>query len=399
MPMSMICGLLVLASGWTPLFDGKTLDGWRELNGTAKYSVENGEIVGRTVKGSPNSFLCTDKLYGDFELQLEVKTDKALNSGIQIRSMSVGGYQNGRVHGYQVEVDPSSRAWSGGLYDEGRRGWLRDLSLNTEGRKAFQNGRWNKYRIVAKGDHFQTWVNGVPTVDTHDSLTRFGFIGLQVHQADQDGLEVRFRNIRIKDNGLPWITPPKGVKWQLKTEADKANFVKERDGSPCPWAWTGESIVTGGTGDIMTKDTFGDCRAHIEFMTDENGKEGQENGNSGVYILRSYELQVLNSAPRAPADNECGGFYAIKAPDYAMAFPAGVWQTYDIEFHAPKWNGTQKAADAWTTIYHNGTMIHNHLVLPHETASGVKERPAERGFRLQDHGNKVQYRNIWIQRL
>lgn len=394
----MLLAALVLAPvQWTPLFDGKTLDGWKQLNGTASYKVEKGEIVGRTVAGSPNSFLCTDKFYGDFELELEVKTDPSLNSGIQIRSMSVPGYQNGRVHGYQIEVDPSDRAWSGGLYDEARRGWLQDLSKNPKGQKAFKNGQWNKYRIVAKGDHFESWVNGVKTADHHDGMTRYGFIALQVHQAEKAGLEVRWRNVKIKDLGIPTLAPPKDGKWWLKTEADKVNWVAERDGRPCPWEWIeGGLETTARTGDLNSKDTMRSALLHIEFRTDDNGKEGQENGNSGVYIQRRYELQVLNSAPRGPADNECGGFYSIKAPDFAMAFKPYEWQAYDIEFHEAKWADGKKTENAWVTVYHNGTRIHDHLVLPNETASGSKETPEALPLRLQNHGNKVRYRNIWI---
>ena len=112
---------------WQPLFNGKTLEGWVQRNGKAKYEVLDGEIVGTTVKGTPNSFLCTEKDYGNFILELEFWVDPTLNSGIQIRSESKPEYRNGRVHGYQVEIDPSSRAWSGGIYDEARRGWLNNL--------------------------------------------------------------------------------------------------------------------------------------------------------------------------------------------------------------------------------------------------------------------------------
>src|SRR5690242_17443538 len=111
-------------NGWKNLFNGKNLDGWHQLNGHAKYTVENGEIVGTTVANTPNSFLVTNENYGDFFLDVDLKVDTSMNSGIQIRSESSADYHNGRVHGYQVEVDPSKRAWSGGIYDEARRGWL-----------------------------------------------------------------------------------------------------------------------------------------------------------------------------------------------------------------------------------------------------------------------------------
>ncbi len=133
--------------GWQSLFNGKDLTGWHQLNGQAKYHVEKGEIVGTTVLNTPNSFLCTDKDYGDFILELDLLVENDMNSGIQIRSISKPEVMNGRVHGYQCEVDPSSRAWSGGIYDEARRGWLYTNELNPEAKKAFKLGEWNHYRI------------------------------------------------------------------------------------------------------------------------------------------------------------------------------------------------------------------------------------------------------------
>lgn len=388
---------LLPTAQWTPLFDGTSLAGWSQRGGKAMYKVEKGEIVGSTVPGQPNSFLCTDKIYGDFELEFDVFVDPTINSGVQIRSNSVGGYKGGQVHGYQVEIDPSKRAWSGGIYDEGRRGWLQDLSKNTDAQAAFKNSQWNKYRVVAKGDRLQTWVNGKPVADLKDKLTMTGFIGLQVHSHDKEGVKVRWKNIRIKDNGIPLNNPPKGAKWILKDQSGMANFLRAGQGQqPNPWEWVDNAMqVKGGSGSIVTKDKFTDCVFHMEFMTDENGREGQANGNSGVYIVQSYELQILNSAPREPKDNECGGFYQIKAPDFAMAKPANEWQTYHIEYTAPKWNGTEKTANARVTVYHNGTMIHNNIELPRPTGAGAPESADPRPFLLQDHGNKIRFRNIW----
>ena len=191
------------AEGFVPLFDGKTLDGWKQLGGKAVYGVEDGMIVGQSVPNTSNSFLCTEKLYGDFILELEFKVDPGLNSGVQIRSNSIPDYKNGRVHGYQVEIDPSPRAYSGGIYDEARRGWLNDLKDNEPARKAFKADQWNKFRIEATGDAIKTWINGVPAADLKDSMTKTGFIGLQVHGVGKktEPLRVRWRNIRLKDLG------------------------------------------------------------------------------------------------------------------------------------------------------------------------------------------------------
>ena len=121
----------------------KHWNGWKKLGGTADYKVENGMIVGSTVVNSPNTFLCTEKEYGDFILELEVKIDDTTsNSGVQLRSHFNDTANNGkgRVYGYQCELDPSARKWSGGLYDEGRRDWLYPMSLHPDAQNAFKVG-------------------------------------------------------------------------------------------------------------------------------------------------------------------------------------------------------------------------------------------------------------------
>lgn len=181
------------------LFDGSTLDGWAQRGGKASYTVEDGCIVGRTVPNQPNSFLCTDKEYRNFILKAEFKIDRELNSGIQVRSHSLADYKNGQVHGYQVEIDPSERAWTGGIYDEGRRGWLVDLKDKPEARAAFKQGEWNHLSIHCDGDTILTSLNGVEVATLTDSMTPTGFIALQVHGVGdrKEPLEVRWRNIQI----------------------------------------------------------------------------------------------------------------------------------------------------------------------------------------------------------
>ena len=126
------------AQNWTPLFNGKNLKGWKELNGTAVYKVEDGAIVGHPKYGSPNSFLCTTKNYGDFILEFDFRV-AGINSGVQFRSESKKSYNKGRVHGYQYEIDPSGRAWTAGIYDEARRAWLYPLTINPQAKTAFRH--------------------------------------------------------------------------------------------------------------------------------------------------------------------------------------------------------------------------------------------------------------------
>jgi hypothetical protein len=199
--VSVVCAAAVAADqGWRSLFNGKDLDGWEQKNGSAKYEAKDGEIVGTSVPNSPNSFLCTKQQFGDFELEFEVKVDKELNSGVQIRSESKPDYMDGRVHGYQVEI--AVGGFSGGIYDEARRKkFLNADNPTDEIRALLKENQWNQFRVVCQGDHIQTWVNGKQVTDLRDSMTRSGFLGLQVHGVGKktEPLQVRWRNIRIKE--------------------------------------------------------------------------------------------------------------------------------------------------------------------------------------------------------
>ncbi len=201
---------------WEYLFNGKNLDGWEKHGGEAKYEVEDNMIVGITGKNTPNTFLCTKKRYSNFILELDFLVDDRMNSGIQIRSNSFDSYMNGRVHGYQVEIDPSDRAWSAGIYDEARRGWLYDLRNNEAARKAFKHNEWNKLHIEAVGNSIRTWLNGVPATNLIDSVTNEGFIALQVHQMKTAGVKVKWKNIRIIDLGTITEFPQQIKGKQLK---------------------------------------------------------------------------------------------------------------------------------------------------------------------------------------
>lgn len=190
----------ILLPEFQELFDGKSLDGWTQRGGQAEFRVEEGAIVGKTRIATPNSFLCTEDDFGDFELELEFKLDNdRLNSGVQIRSSSKPEYKNGRVHGYQVEIDPTSRGWTGGIYDEARRGWLYPVKNKPEAQSAFRLGQWNKMRVVAQGNSIKTWINEIAVADLVDDVSPKGFIALQVHSSNEVmPMEIRWRNIRIK---------------------------------------------------------------------------------------------------------------------------------------------------------------------------------------------------------
>lgn len=311
---------------WQNLFNGKDLTGWKQLNGQAKYEVTNGEIVGTTVSNTPNSFLATAKNYSDFILELELKVDNSMNSGVQIRSESNAEYQNGRVHGYQVEVDPSDRKFSGGIYDEARRGWLYPLDINPKGQQAFKNEQWNKYRIECIGNSIRTWINGVPTANVIDALTPTGFIALQVHaigKDDQPGKQIHWRNIRIQTeqlkpskaddiyvvNLVPNTVSPQekaegySLLWDGKTNtgwkgAYKATFPESgwviKDGELSVQKSNGAEATNGG--DIVTEKQYGAFELKFDFKLTEGANSGVKyfvtltEGNKGSAIGPEYQI-------------------------------------------------------------------------------------------------------------
>ncbi len=205
--------------GWVKLSDSETLEGWKTIGGQGKFYFEDGVIVSETVAKTASTFLCTEKEYGDFILELEFKVDPSLNSGVQIRSSVhekdyttdyVNGkmeqmkmtFKAGTIFGYQVEIDPSERSWTGGFYEEGGRGWIKNLADNEPARKAFKQNQWNRLKIQAIGNEFVSWVNGVKAVETTDNARAKGFIGLQLHaiyKASDAGKKVCWRNIRIME--------------------------------------------------------------------------------------------------------------------------------------------------------------------------------------------------------
>lgn len=191
-------------SDFTPLFNGKNLEGWEIKNGTAPFTVEDGVIVGTYTSGTPNTFLCTEKSYSDFILTFEAHLGEETNSGVMFRAQSTPEYRDGRVHGYQMEMDPSARKWTGGIFDEARRGWIYNLERNPKAKSAFKLNEWNSCRIEAIGNNLRVWINGIQTADVVDDMDASGFIGLQVHSCPErlNGRQVKFKNIQICTTNL-----------------------------------------------------------------------------------------------------------------------------------------------------------------------------------------------------
>ncbi|MBM4001454.1 MAG: DUF1080 domain-containing protein [Planctomycetes bacterium] len=194
----LLAGSCFAQDGWVPLFNGRNLNDWTQRNGTATYRIDGDSVVGRTAEGSPNSFLCTNKEYSDFELKFEVKVDDGLNSGVQFRSQSKPERDNGRVHGPQVEIATNGTA--GFVYGEAlNTGWLNEPAAH----RHFKNGEWNAYHLIAKGKSIKTFVNGQPVCDFEDDKSGMGsgFLSLQVHGIGrgEGPYEVRWRNIMIRE--------------------------------------------------------------------------------------------------------------------------------------------------------------------------------------------------------
>ena len=276
------------------IFNGKDLEGWVVKNGSAPFTVQNGMIVGTCAAGTPNTFLCTEATYGDFILTFEAKFGEG-NSGVMFRAQSNPGYRDGRVHGYQMEMDPSARAWTGGIFDEARRKWLYPMEYNQEAKTAFRKGEWNQYRIEAIGNNLRTWVNGVQMADLIDDVDAEGFIGLQVHSIGEnsglEGEEALFRNIRICTSNLDRYRTPENI--TIKQVSYLTNSLSEREQEE-GWKllWDGETTA-GWRGARL--DHFPEKGWKIEDgVIKVEGADGAESGNGGdIVTVEKYENFIL----------------------------------------------------------------------------------------------------------
>ncbi len=203
--------------------------------------------------------------------------------------------------------------------------------------------------------------------------------------------------------GLRWAMNARGRLSQPPQRAavlfdgNNAGAFEGRDGGFAEWKIVGNALeVDPGTGDIMTRDNYRDFRLHVEFRVPEDARQGQARGNSGVYLQRRYEVQILESFGEAPVNNGCGALYSFKAPDVNAASAPGIWQTYDILFRAARVEGEVNTANARITVVHNGVLIHDDVALQNKTGQGQPEGPEPGPILLQDHGSRVQFKNLWV---
>jgi hypothetical protein len=415
---------------WTPLFDGKSTAGWVQRGGKAVYAVEDGALVGRTVLGEKNSFLCPPRDYADFVLEFEVWVDPRLNSGVQVRSLSDPAYRGGVVHGYQVEIDASERGWSGGIYDEQRRGWLAGPPPREAGRRnALRAGEWNRYRVKANGDRLRTWVNDAPVSDLVDGMTRSGFIGFQVHEASEAGLAVRWRNLRIRElpraetGRLPntLTDAERAAGWRLLWDGNTSWGWRAAKGGEFPMqGWEMKDGVlsvpeTGGAesragGDIVTQASYAAFELVLEFLLTPGANSGikyyvdtELNRAEGSAIGLEYQLLDDARHPDAKAGRDGNRTLAslydlISAPADKRVKPIGEWNLARIVSDGRRVEHWLNGAK--TLEYERGSEAFRQLVAisKYKVWPAFGERPSG-PILLQDHGNRVSFRNLKIREL
>ncbi len=435
------------SDGWTNLFNGKNLKNFTIINGTAKYTIEGDQIVGTSAMGTPNTFLTTKTYYSDFILEYEMKMEQGINSGVQIRSNSLPEYMDGRVHGYQVECDGSDRAWSAGIYDEARRGWLYPMEYNPSSKDAFIKGDWNKYRIECVGNSIRTWLNGKPCANLVDDMTSTGFIGLQVHgigkNEDEAGKTIRWRNLRImtenlEANRMKTTSPEVSYLDNQLTDNEKSQGWKLLWDGKTTNGWRGAKInefpangwglkdgvlsvlSSDGTesrhgGDIVTSKKYKNFTLEVDFNLTEGANSGikyfvQTDLNKGDGSAIGCEFQVLDDKKHPDAkmgvmgNRTLGSLYDL-IPANSTFFDKnqpekrfngiGKWNRARIEVRGK--NVKHILNGVKVVEYERGTQQWDALV----NYSKYKDWPnfgeqEEGNILLQDHGDKVSYKNLKI---
>ena len=444
--------LIALSSGaqsnnWQSLFDGKTLNGWKQFTGSATYTVENGMIVGTTVDKSPNSFLVSDKrLAGDFVLEMEtMMTDANTNSGIQFKSNfdAKANDGKGRVYGYQYELDPSARKWSGGIYDEGRREWLYPGSNNPKGQILFTPNVFHKVRVECIGNTVKTWLDGTPVSYLADSITsNEGILALQVHsigKAKDAGIKIFWKNIRVQTKNIKPLAFPEGIyvanlipnkltpyeeksDWKLlfdgKTStgwvgAYKNSFPDKgwemKDGLLKVLSSNGSESTNGG--DIVTQKEYTAFDLSFDFKLTDGANSGIKyfvtlsEKNSGSAIGLEYQLldDVLHPDAKLGRDGNrtLGSLYdLIKAQKTERFFrKPGNWNTGRVIVY-PNNHVEHYLNGVKVLEYDRGSQAFRDLVAQSKYKVWPNFGEAEKGHILiQDHGNEVSFRSIKIREL
>jgi hypothetical protein len=435
-----------LARDAESIFDGKTLAGWKQLGGAADYQVIDGAIVGSSRPGVPNSFLVTEKTYGDFILEFEVRQDVGpTNSGVQFRSLSTPEFENGRVHGYQTDIDPSPRQWSGQIYEEAKRGWFSTGETNPPAKSLYKFREWNRYRVEAIGPRLRVWVNGGAAADVIDDATKEGFIGLQVHSinnAEEAGRTVSWRNLTVQTRNLK-PRPPMGIfirnnipnnldpeekaqGWRLLWDGKTAQGWRSTQAEGFPargWSMAnGELAVLpqkdgqGGGGDIMTEEEFSAFELQLEFKVSAGA-------NSGIfYYLTSplidpasrapngLEYQILDDERHPDAKNGKDGNRTLASlydlyPRARLMTNVGIAPKIDVWQHARIVSRADGSVEHWLNgvkvlEFQRGSNDYRARVAGSKFKDAPSFGEAQKGrISLQDHGDAVAFRSIKIKPL
>lgn len=435
---------------WRDITPKADLGGWERRGGQARYTVDNGELIGQAVPGPTNSWLVSNAQYDDFIIEFEARTDAALNSGMMIRGQSRADYRDGVVFGYQAEIDPSKRGWSAGLYDEQRRQWLYTLGRNEAARQAFRPGDWNRYRVEAIGHRLRTFINGVPAADVIDDADARGFIAFQVH-AVPDAVaarkpEVRFRKIRIVTEELQrhalaehameqqgWIANAltdgeRAAGWKLLWDGKTTSGWRSAKATGFPASgWSiADGILTveksgGGeatnVGDIITTQDYSDFELSVDFRLTPGANSGikyfvDPDLLKGEGSAIGLEYQLLDDARHPDAkmgrdgNRTLGSLYDLitarnlSDPDSsAKRFnPPGEWNRARLVVRGRRvehWLNGFKVVD-----YERGSPGFRALVAESKYAKWPKFGEWEQGpILLQDHGDRVDFRSIKLREL
>lgn len=445
---------------WADLFNGKDIQGWKERGGAARFKIDGDSIVGTSVLNTGNSFLCTEKTYGDFIFEYEFKVDSRLNSGVQIRSECFDEPKSlewqgekiqipaGRVHGYQIEIDPNvsrGRLWSGGIFDEGRRGWLfpkggvdgpQGKAFSAQGLRIFKPEDWNRVRVEAMGDSIKTWLNGTPCADIHDGLTPRGFIALQVHgirdDKNREDLEVRWRNLRIReviagsDVTLNRLTVSEvAAGWRLLWNGKTTDgWIGVKNGLFPEQCWgINEGVLTvhpdgageaSGGGSIITRERFSNFELVADFKLTPGANSGikyfvqstldaDSNPSAGSGI--GCEFQILDDQLHPDAklgrdgNRTQGSLYdLIPANGAKKSNPVGDWNTARIVVngsHVEHWLNGGKVLE-----YERGSAAFRATVAQSKFKNSPRFGEWPNGhILLQEHGDRVHFRNVKIRPL